>query len=158
MRRRGDFTRPLLHNSNICLERGCNSKPFKRKADLERHYRQVHRDASEKQSYPCDYQRCTRSTECFYRLDHCRDHYREYHKEDICRRGGSSSSSSSSSGSSSSGRKKETPEWWADRNLAKKWWRCSKCLSRVYIETDGFECGVCRIPCEAERRRHRGYE
>ncbi|KAK7749181.1 hypothetical protein SLS62_008362 [Diatrype stigma] len=160
-----------------CLAPGCDSKPFKRKADLERHYQQVHWDSATKTSYPCDYPRCPRATEYFYRRDHCRDHYREYHKEDLVRRspggggggGGSSSSlspcpslsssssSRASSSSSSSSRKRETAEWWADRNVSKKWWRCAKCLRRVAIQLDGFECRDCKAVCETERRRFRGY-
>ncbi|KAJ0320934.1 hypothetical protein COL5a_009537 [Colletotrichum fioriniae] len=34
-----------------CLEAGCTANPFKRKADLERHYRQVHQDPSKKEAH-----------------------------------------------------------------------------------------------------------
>ncbi|EMR66312.1 putative c2h2 finger domain-containing protein [Eutypa lata UCREL1] len=137
-------TTPL---AGCCLESGCDShKPFKRKADLERHYQQVHRPAAEKPSYPCDYSRCGRATDPFYRRDHSRDHYREYHREDIMRRSSSSSS------------KKQTAEWWGGRVISAKWWRCSKCLRRVYLQKDHFECRDCKATCEAERRKFRGYD
>ncbi|RYP78840.1 hypothetical protein DL771_000225 [Monosporascus sp. 5C6A] len=125
---------------NICLRPGCNSKPFKRKADLDRHYQQVHWDSSIKPSFPCDYTRCTRFTKPFFRADHYRDHCRDYHREDLLRRSPS---------------KKETNEWWADRIIHKKWWRCSKCLQRVYIQQHGFECHNCKTPCEPQRRNYR---
>ena len=152
-----DLARPRSGYSNNCLEPGCSSKPFKRKADLERHYQNVHRKASAKKSYPCDYRRCLRSTEYFYRLDHCRDHYREYHKEDLCRRAGPSLISHPNP-SIVGGKKRESRQWWADRAPGKKWWRCSKCLRRVYIDLDGFECRNCRSICEMERRNYRGYK
>ncbi|RYP45410.1 hypothetical protein DL768_008232 [Monosporascus sp. mg162] len=125
---------------NICLEPGCKSKPFKRKADLERHYQQVHWDSSAKRSFPCDYAKCSRSTNPFYRSDHYRDHCRDYHREDLLRRSSS---------------KKETSEWWADRIIHKRWWRCSKCLHRVYIQQNGFECHNCKTHCEPQRRNYR---
>ncbi|RYP56573.1 hypothetical protein DL771_011752 [Monosporascus sp. 5C6A] len=128
---------------NICLRPGCNSKPFKRKADLDRHYQQVHWDSSIKPSFPCDYTRCTRFTKPFIRADHYRDHCRDYHREDLFRRSPS---------------KKETNEWWADRIIHKKWWRCSKCLQRVYIQQHGFECHNCKTPCEPQRRKYRIYK
>ncbi|RYP61668.1 hypothetical protein DL770_009747 [Monosporascus sp. CRB-9-2] len=125
---------------NICLETGCKAKPFKRKADLERHYQQVHWDSSAKPSFPCDYPKCPRSTNPFFRSDHYRDHCRDYHREDLLRRSSS---------------KKVTNEWWADRIIHKKWWRCSKCLHRVYIQHHGFECHNCKANCETQRQNYR---
>ncbi|RYO90784.1 hypothetical protein DL764_008387 [Monosporascus ibericus] len=133
-------TRPRSAHLNMCLEPGCKSKPFKRKADLERHYQQVHWDLSAKPSYPCDYPKCSRSTNPFFRSDHYRDHCRDYHREDLLRRSSS---------------KKETDEWWADRIIHKRWWRCSKCLHRVYVQQHGFECHNCKSHCEAQRRNYR---
>ncbi|RYP60199.1 hypothetical protein DL769_008223 [Monosporascus sp. CRB-8-3] len=134
---------PRSAHLNICLEPGCKSKPFKRKADLDRHYQQVHWDSSIKPSFPCDYPKCTRSTNPFFRSDHYRDHCRDYHREDLLRR---------------SSLKKETNEWWADRIIHKRWWRCSKCLHRVYIQQYGFECHNCKTPCEPQRRNYRNYK
>ncbi|RYP82723.1 hypothetical protein DL770_005535 [Monosporascus sp. CRB-9-2] len=125
---------------NICLEAGCKSMPFKREADLERHYQQMHWDSSAKPSFRCDYPKCSRSTNPLPRFDHYRDHCRDYHREDLFRR-------------SSLG--KETNEWWANRIIHKRWWRCSKCLHRVYIQQHGFECHNCKTPCESQRRNYR---
>ncbi|RYP02200.1 hypothetical protein DL765_010766 [Monosporascus sp. GIB2] len=131
---------PRSTHLNVCLEPGCKSKPFKRKADLDRHYQQVHWDSSIKPSFPCDYPKCMRSANPFTRPDHYRDHYRDYHKEDLLRR---------------SSTKRETNEWWADRVIHKKWWRCCKCLRRVYIQQHGFDCHNCKTPCESQRQSYR---
>ncbi|RYP18599.1 hypothetical protein DL767_009807 [Monosporascus sp. MG133] len=132
--------KPRSAHSSMCLKPGCKSKPFKRKADLDRHYQQVHLDSSAKRPFPCDYPKCPRSTNPFFRSDHYRDHCRDYHREDLLRRSSS---------------KKETDEWWADRIVPKKWWRCSKCLHRVYIQQNGFECHNCKTHCEPQRRNYR---
>ncbi|CAJ2503321.1 Uu.00g107150.m01.CDS01 [Anthostomella pinea] len=128
--------------SNVCLQPRCTALPFKRKADLERHYRHRHQSVEKKDPYPCDWRRCQRHKEPFFRLDHCRDHYRDYHNEDLTRRGSS----------------KENRDWWKSRNVDAKWWRCTKCLRRISIENKGFECARCKTTCEAERRNVRGYK
>ncbi|KAI1105104.1 hypothetical protein F4804DRAFT_153195 [Jackrogersella minutella] len=127
---------------HVCLEPKCNASPFKRKADLQRHYLHRHRDASQKKPFPCDWKKCQRAKEPFYRLDHCREHYRDYHLEDMCRRGPN----------------KETNEWWKSRKVDPKWWRCPKCLSRISIDNKGFDCAKCKTTCEPERRKLRGYK
>ncbi|KAI1476310.1 hypothetical protein F4774DRAFT_245870 [Daldinia eschscholtzii] len=127
---------------HVCLEPFCNASPFKRKADLLRHYLHRHRDANQKTPFHCDWKRCQRSKEPFYRLDHCREHYRDYHQEDLSRRGPN----------------KENSEWWKSRKVDITWWRCPKCLSRIAIDSKGFQCGKCKTTCEPERRKLRGYE
>ncbi|XDG04070.1 hypothetical protein ABKA04_003685 [Annulohypoxylon sp. FPYF3050] len=127
---------------HVCLEPYCNASPFKRKADLQRHYLHKHRDANQKKPFPCDWKKCQRSKEPFYRLDHCREHYRDYHMEDLLRRGSN----------------KESPEWWDSRNVNPEWWRCVKCLSRIPIDGKRFECSKCKTTCEPERRKLRGYK
>ncbi|KAI0387131.1 hypothetical protein F5Y04DRAFT_77434 [Hypomontagnella monticulosa] len=126
----------------VCLERFCNATPFGRKADLQRHILHKHCDASQKKAFYCDRRKCQRSREPFYRLDHCREHYRDYHQEDVPRRGPH----------------KESQQWWSTRRVETAWWRCSKCLSRIPIETKGFECAKCKTTCESERRKLRGYK
>ncbi|KAI2627442.1 hypothetical protein GGS26DRAFT_592470 [Hypomontagnella submonticulosa] len=126
----------------VCLEPFCNATPFGRKADLQRHVLHKHRDASHKKAFFCDFKKCPRSKQPFYRLDHCREHHRDFHKEDTPRRGPN----------------KESAKWWETRNVDKRWWRCAKCLSRISIETKGFECSKCKTTCEPERRKLRGYE
>ncbi|KAI2776568.1 hypothetical protein F4815DRAFT_336533 [Daldinia loculata] len=127
---------------HVCLEPFCNASPFKRKADLQRHYLHRHRDANQKKPFPCDWKKCQRSKEPFYRLDHCREHYRDYHMEDLLRRNSN----------------KENSEWWKSRNFDSKWWRCARCLSRIPIDSKGFECAKCKTTCEPERRKLRGYK
>ncbi|KAI0881755.1 uncharacterized protein GGS22DRAFT_55924 [Annulohypoxylon maeteangense] len=127
---------------HVCLEPYCNATPFKRKADLQRHYLHRHRNANQKKPFPCDWKKCQRSKEPFYRLDHCREHYRDFHMEDLIPRGSS----------------KEATEWWNSRNVDPKWWRCAKCLSRIPIDSKRFECANCKTTCEPERRKLRGYK
>ncbi|KAI1501461.1 hypothetical protein F5X99DRAFT_409045 [Biscogniauxia marginata] len=131
---------PGLH---VCLKEFCTASPFKRKADLERHYRHKHQSMDQKEPFYCDWKRCQRNKEPFYRLDHCRDHYRDYHCDDLVRRGS---------------HHKEDREWWRSRNVDPKWWRCTKCLARIPIESQGFECTRCKTTCETERRNIRGYK
>ncbi|KAI1372011.1 hypothetical protein F4677DRAFT_277168 [Hypoxylon crocopeplum] len=127
---------------HVCLEPFCSASPFKRKADLQRHYLHRHRDAHQKKAFPCDWKRCGRSKDPFYRLDHCREHYRDYHLEDLKPRGP----------------KKESSEWWNTRKVDSKWFRCTKCLSRIPIDSKGWECAKCKTACEPERRNLRGYK
>ncbi|ORY64936.1 uncharacterized protein BCR38DRAFT_341961, partial [Pseudomassariella vexata] len=127
---------------HICLASGCDSKPFKRKADLQRHYRHRHCQDSHKKAYYCDYPKCQRRSEPFHRLDHCRDHYREFHSEDLVRKNG-----------------KEGSDWFANRYFSRRWWRCTKCLQRN-MTSDGWTCGTpgCQSHCDTRRRELRGYK
>ncbi|KAG5984717.1 hypothetical protein E4U55_003489 [Claviceps digitariae] len=124
-----------------CLYPGCNAKPFKRRADLDRHYKHRHAADAQKVSFSCDYPRCSRRKDPFHRLDHFRDHLREFHKEDIEKRGSS-----------------VDEDWLWDRRVSSNWWRCSKCLNRVYVERNGYECPTCKTACQAKRKevRRRG--
>ncbi|KAK2590096.1 hypothetical protein QQS21_012226 [Conoideocrella luteorostrata] len=121
-----------------CLYPGCNAKPFKRRADLDRHYKHRHASESQKVSFNCDYPRCSRRRDPFHRLDHFRDHLREFHKEDIEKRGGP-----------------VNQEWFENRRVSSTWWRCSKCLHRIYIEKSGYECPDCKTPCQTKRKEAR---
>ncbi|KAG6012552.1 hypothetical protein E4U54_007460 [Claviceps lovelessii] len=121
-----------------CLYPGCNAKPFKRRADLDRHYRHRHAADAQKVSFNCDYPRCSRRRDPFHRLDHFRDHLREFHKEDIEKRGGS-----------------VDENWLGERRVSSTWWRCPKCLKRVYIDRNGYECPTCKTACQAKRKEVR---
>ncbi|KAI1331869.1 hypothetical protein F5Y16DRAFT_245641 [Xylariaceae sp. FL0255] len=125
----------------LCLTSDCKAS-FARRADLERHYEQRHMPAESKPSYPCDRKKCPR-TKPFHRLDHCREHYREFHREDLTRRSSST---------------KEDKQWWEDREIKMKWFRCTRCLTRVYIQEHGFDCPSCNTSLELERKRARGYQ
>jgi hypothetical protein len=130
-----------------CQFPGCPTrKPFNRPADLERHYRNVHDDALKERFY-CDYPKCDRSegNSFFTRKDHCRDHLRDYHKEDI--------------GQAKRTKKDDKYKWeraqekWlAERTTSPKWWRCSKCLSRIQVDKEGWECRRCNHACESDRK------
>ncbi|KAL2022021.1 hypothetical protein VTK56DRAFT_6261 [Thermocarpiscus australiensis] len=124
-----------------CLIGGCKQS-FSRTADLDRHYKMVHLDDSKKKKLMCDYKKCRRHTNPFYRQDHFRDHLRIYHKEDLLRRGNT-----------------EEPEWWASRShraMFAGWWRCNRCLVvRVRQDAHGFVCPGCGHPCEPERKAFR---
>lgn len=120
----------------MCLHPGCD-KGFKRKADLERHYDQKHTPAHLKKHHLCDYPKCSRRNEPFHRLDHYRDHFRDFHKEDLPRKKG------------------ESRGWYEDRNVRAHWWRCPKCLERRYVDKDGWDCLPCGSRCDAARRQMR---
>lgn len=147
----------------ICLYEGCRQKPFKRSADLDRHIKHVHKKPIERyycdynrcqrservssaaaasapsSSFPSSSATSPDSNSAvgtgpFGRKDHCRDHYRTFHKEDLCRRNG-----------------KEDPGWFDDRNISTGWWRCTKCLKRVSYRECGWECNDCEQRLEPER-------
>ncbi|UNI21195.1 hypothetical protein JDV02_007206 [Purpureocillium takamizusanense] len=139
--RRGKSSQSGRDYPVCCLHPGCTAKPFKRRADLDRHYKHRHAPDSQKESFNCDYPRCARRLDPFRRLDHFRDHLREFHKEDIEKRGGSINE-----------------EWLEDRHVSSSWWRCSKCLKRVYIERNGYECPGCKTTCQAKRKEARRRE
>lgn len=128
-----------------CQFPGCQAKkPFNRPADLERHYRNVHASADLRERFECDYPKCDRATEPFTRKDHYRDHLRDYHKEDL--------------GQAKRAKKEDVQKWkraqesWlAERNISANWWRCAKCLSRVRVDHDGWECRRCNGACEQDR-------
>ncbi|ETR98158.1 hypothetical protein M419DRAFT_89548 [Trichoderma reesei RUT C-30] len=124
-----------------CLHPGCDAKPFKRRADLDRHYKHKHAPSSQKDSYHCDYARCGRRRDPFHRRDHFRDHLRDFHKEDIEKRGVAA---------------KE--DWFEGRNASHTWWRCTKCLKRVYISRQGYECPTCKTSLQAKRKEIRRRE
>jgi hypothetical protein len=117
-------------------------KGASRQADLDRHIRIVHLDDNDKAKFLCDYKKCGRHTDPFFRQDHFRDHLRTYHKEDLLRRGN-----------------KGDDEWWttrAPRAMYNGWWRCSRCLVRVRLDEYGWVCAAgCGTPCEKERQAYR---
>ena len=128
-----------------CQFPGCQpKKPFNRPADLERHYRNVHASADQRECYECDYPKCDRATEPFTRKDHYRDHLRDYHKEDL----GHAKRAKKEDGQKW---KRAQENWVAERNISANWWRCAKCLSRVRVDHNGWECRQCNGACEQER-------
>ncbi|KAK1770745.1 hypothetical protein QBC33DRAFT_215051 [Phialemonium atrogriseum] len=119
----------------VCLAAGCEHVPFKRVTDLDRHYKSVHTRDEDKDKFFCDYKKCPRSQDPFYRPERLRNHLRDYHKEDLPKKG-----------------TKASAEWLKERNVQPKWWRCYSCLKRVEIRREGFTCPTCNQVCEPDRQ------
>ncbi|CAG8982122.1 hypothetical protein HYALB_00003214 [Hymenoscyphus albidus] len=134
---------PCLYPGRSCWKNGIQPV-FARTADLERHYNVVH-DGSSGEKFACDYLKCTRHNDTFTRKDHCRDHYKEYHKEDIGEYKGSKSAKDKSRWQA------KQREWEAERKIDPYWWRCPKCLDRVKIEKSGWTCPGCKKECDGSR-------
>ncbi|CAK7204554.1 hypothetical protein SEUCBS139899_007312 [Sporothrix eucalyptigena] len=146
----------------VCEHAYCNSPAFTRMADLDRHIKHIHLDADKKEQFFCDYTSCSRSTTPFHRKDHYREHLREYHLEDLLKRGSNahrSTSPNTASGMSASDHKK-------NRKLMQEmqlqncktdslWWRCARCLKRVNIAERGWSCPTCKGSIEEPRRNLR---
>lgn len=122
----------------MCLVAGCKASAFKRNADLDRHYKHKHRSEDQKDTYYCDYRKCPRKDSAFHRKDHFRDHLREFHQEDISKRGRNVDAS-----------------WVERRSLKKDWWRCVKCLKRVNVNKHEWDCPDCKIGIDRTRRNIR---
>ncbi|KAM0287259.1 hypothetical protein ACHAQH_000573 [Verticillium albo-atrum] len=124
----------------VCMWPGCNAKHFRRIADLQRHYTQRHVSEELRGCHRCDHRKCARNQKAFGRLDHYRDHLRDYHKEDICKRNSSID-----------------VDWLESRTVSQKWWRCSKCVIRVDIARHPDHiCPKCKTGCEDKRKKYRG--
>jgi hypothetical protein len=121
-----------------CLYPGCEATPFKRPADLARHLDVCHTPETTRETFPCDYTKCSRNKKPFTRRDHYREHLREYHNEDIEKRNC-----------------KVDDEWFENRNTTKSWWRCQRCLERTSVKTYGFECPKCKNSCPKARQQAR---
>ncbi|KFZ00936.1 hypothetical protein V501_10348 [Pseudogymnoascus sp. VKM F-4519 (FW-2642)] len=80
----------------------------------------------------CDYQNCN-DREGFDRKDHCVEHYREYHSEDLVE-----------------DQQRNLELLLLKRNIMSVWWRCSKCLKKNQTES-GWKCGGCSQMCEKVR-------
>ncbi|KAG9239615.1 hypothetical protein BJ875DRAFT_365382 [Amylocarpus encephaloides] len=138
-----------VKNAHACLYPGqtCwkehTRRSFRRPADLDRHYKVVHK-ALGHETFRCDHPRCNRHDEPFTRRDHARDHYRDYHKEDL--------------GAYKCEKATDRPQWQAkqqqwkeERVIDPRWWRCSKCLNRVWHEESQWSCPGCNKNCEENR-------
>ncbi|KAL8392563.1 hypothetical protein RB595_002669 [Gaeumannomyces hyphopodioides] len=133
-----EISEPSPKEKFKCSQSGCG-RSFSRHADLQRHYDHVHPgpDSTER-GHACDYPKCTRQVTPFRRKDHFRDHLREFHKEDLLRRGG-----------------QETADWFNGRNINPSVWRCGRCLRRNSFIKRGYTCFKCNVDCEPTRVEHR---
>lgn len=92
----------------------------------------------EQTTFNCDYQACrVPRQKLFSRLDHYRDHLRDFHKEDLMSNRRLSAS--------------DETIWFATRDIFWDWWRCRSCLSRVVVLSSKYTCSNCGEACEAER-------
>ncbi|KAK0720290.1 hypothetical protein B0H67DRAFT_643564 [Lasiosphaeris hirsuta] len=137
---------PTAAKKDLLECKGCDHKAFARSADLERHNKMVHISKDNKRRYSCDYRKCLRYNQPFFRRDHFRDHLRDFHKEDLPRRGAKAGSD----------------QWWKTRApgaIYDGWWRCNRCLAhRVDTDRDGYVCPGCGDRCEMERQKYRELE
>lgn len=117
---------------------------------MDRHLKNVHADLSQKDSFPCDYEKCSsgRHSEPFTRKDHYRDHLRDFHKEDI---GAVKGEKSAKTEKEKAKWKKEQKIWLAERRIYADSWRCAKCLAKKLVREEGWECYTCKTICEQER-------
>jgi hypothetical protein len=90
----------------------------------------------------CDWDPCPRKGQSFHRIEHLRDHLRDYHLEDIPR-------------NRKFGKESKQVEWFTSRKLDKDWWRCKGCLGRVFNSEHRWFCPRCRHTCEQERIENR---
>ncbi|TAQ85013.1 hypothetical protein B7494_g6661 [Chlorociboria aeruginascens] len=105
--------------------------------DLVRHYNEAHPSVMPVEAFFCDYlHTCGRSKDPFDRKDSYRDHLREFHQEDLTRRHKNLQRQQS---------------WLATRTFSLQWWRCIKCLRRIFIDKEGWLCKKCNEPCELVR-------
>ncbi len=121
---------------------------------MDRHLRNVHADLSQKDSFPCDYEKCSsgRRSDPFTRKDHYRDHLRDFHKEDI---GAAKGEKSAKTEKEKAIWKKEQTIWLAERRIYADNWRCAKCLVKKFIKDDGWHCQTCKTNCEQDRMEAR---
>lgn len=149
-----------------CLMDNCNTS-FARQADLQRHYDHKHTPLDQQKTWYCDWKTCPRSEQGsrdalkrlsassssssssasnrmtgigpFTRKDHYKAHLREQHQEAIPKRDA-----------------KNDPGWMEGKRLNIKYWRCGKCLKRVWIQSqrmagrDEYTCCNCGSPCDKE--------
>lgn len=47
------------------------------------------------------------------------------------------------------------PDFLADSWINTSWWRCSRCLRRVYVDVHYYHCPDCNLSCEPERKEYR---
>ncbi|CAK7275437.1 hypothetical protein SEPCBS57363_006680 [Sporothrix epigloea] len=144
-----------------CSYQFCKSPAFTRMADLERHMKHVHLAADKKERFFCDYSGCSRSSTPFHRKDHYREHLREYHLEDLLKRGSNAhrSMSPNTEAASLSGavdhetNKKMMQEMQLQNcNIDVSWWRCARCLKRVKVADRGWSCPDCKGSIEEPRK------
>ncbi|KAK0101757.1 hypothetical protein ONS95_006910 [Cadophora gregata] len=131
-------------------------EPFTRRADLERHLKNIHGPEEMKRPFRCPYDPCINGRHlpgnAFSRKDHMRDHLRDFHQEDI---GAARRERLARTDEERRRWEKEQRRWLASRKISSRWWTCARCLERRYVERDGWNCATCDRACESEREERR---
>ncbi|KAL2071683.1 hypothetical protein VTL71DRAFT_12918 [Oculimacula yallundae] len=126
--------------------------PFTRQADCGRHMRNVHGPPEDRDKFVCTYNPCLNNRHldehAFSRKDHCRDHYKDYHMEDI---GAARGQKEAKSEKEKHAWQKKQKAWLAARKISALHWRCAKCLTKVWVNKHGYTCSVCTSQCETDR-------
>jgi hypothetical protein len=128
---------PVYQGDYTCLFPCCCAKPFRRHCDLERHYEIAHPAPGADPIFLCDYPGCGRGKSPFARRAYFRDHLKEQHKEAI-----------------KHGRRREGLTC-SERTSNEPWWRCGRCLKRIYFDTEGYNCTSCKTKCRARLSRNK---
>ncbi|KAI6480927.1 hypothetical protein MCOR18_004960 [Pyricularia oryzae] len=125
-----------------CPHEGCNSV-FDRHANLTRHMAKSKKhalaegSAGKPETYNCGFRTCQRAgRDAIPRKDHCREHLRNFHKQDLYKRG-----------------EKVEISWLQECLIDKSYWYCNKCLARnsTVGVSSPWSCQRCGTNCEPER-------
>lgn len=136
--RRVDLDRTL--GSFSCVFPGSCGREFKKAADLQTHYQNVHTASKRRTLLVCSYDNCKypKLGHEFAQKSHLRDHYREVHKEDVW-------PAEAVTGGERFNSRENT--YFRSRN----WWRCPMDLMKVYINESGWKCASCGVACAPDR-------
>ncbi|TLS28153.1 hypothetical protein PpBr36_01910 [Pyricularia pennisetigena] len=125
-----------------CPYEGCDSV-FDRSANLTRHVLKSKKhviadDSSDKpEIFHCGFRICQRAgRDAIPRKDHCREHLRNFHKQDLYKRG-----------------ENLKADWLEECLIDKTYWYCNKCLTRnsTVDVSSPWRCSRCGTKCEPER-------
>jgi len=102
---------------------------------------EAYKDTGVPEGYYCDYN-CPKQGQPFKRVEHLRDHYRDFHLEDIPR-------------NRKFGNESKRIDWYNTRLINVDWWRCKPCMEKAYNSSYGWKCPSCGNHCEHDRVNHR---
>ncbi|KAI4594019.1 hypothetical protein KJ359_008808 [Pestalotiopsis sp. 9143b] len=73
--------RRIPRGNHMCLVPECESETLQRISDLQRHHKQIKQPEDHAKQSNCDHTRCKRNAEPSHQMDHFRDHYHDFPKE-----------------------------------------------------------------------------
>ncbi|TDZ49836.1 hypothetical protein CTRI78_v007799 [Colletotrichum trifolii] len=160
-----------------CLSAACPAKPFKRKTDLERHYKQAHVDGQTQPSPALSLKDITPATSIsnpspkisskpnatgaakgkekdgVFTCDYpsCNRRTDPFSRKDRLR------IHFADVHKEDVHRKNHemTEDWFMSRKVYPEWWRCTKCLVRIKVSEHGYECSQDNSKIEDKRREFR---